>query len=611
MVWDESRIALIKNVGEDSTNLLVKAHIFGGNRLLPNKGSTEQIIKGHKNNGRDSGRIRQESRISDGIFAVEDEAKVIKPPYDLDALAHATLISSRLAKSIDIMAKNVVGLGFDVVDTLSTQERRNIDKATAIEIKKQKTNLEDFLREANQEHTFDALMSLVKVDEESVGNGYLEILRDNENDIKNLQHIPGRTIRLTRLVKGKSTDGEDGTDREDIDEEDVIFVQLRGTRKRYFIPFGSDLLIDSRTGEEIEGDVLREDVATELLHFKLTHPSDDFYGIPRWIPAIPSITGNRLSDVRNISFMENDATPRLAILVSGGNLDPSSVEAVEKFIDLQGRGVENASRVMVLQTERKMVGPQAGDPPKIELVPLTVGIQDDASFLKYRQANNDEIKEVFGISDLFYGMSRDINRAAASVSKQVTNEQEFEPERERITNKLKHILFPELSFDTDLVSVKFGSPLINDLASLADGISKASAAGGLTPHDIRELAGREPYPKTAEYDWADYPLPIATLFIQGGVFGITDSDDDEPQRQPGNRPPGKPPKGNDKESDESGETEEDDKESENEQKGLMTIAIENMKRLSKNRIQRIIKDTVKQTIIEINNGTGDDESKEK
>ncbi|KKL62332.1 hypothetical protein LCGC14_2186280, partial [marine sediment metagenome] len=296
-----------------------------------------------------------------------------------------------------------------------------------------------------------------------------------------------------------------------------------------------------------------------------------------------------------IKFMENDATPRIAILISGGNLDPSSIESIEKFIDLQGRGVENASRVMVLQTERKMVGPQAGDAPKIDLVPLTIGIQDDASFLKYRAANNDEIKEVFGLSDLFYGMSRDINRAAAAVAKQVTNEQEFEPERKRIVHKLKHILLPELPFDTDLVTIKFGSPLINDLASLADGISKASAAGGLTPHDIREMAGREPYPRTPEYDWADYPMPIAQLFIPIGLFGTTDDVDDMPARQPENRQPKEKP-----EESPGEETEDDEEEDDDEQEktlGPMGLAIKNMRNFRKNQenmMKRLIKETIKE-----------------
>ena len=608
--WNQNRIALVKNIGEDNTKFLIKAHVFGGTRLLPqDKGSTDVIIKGHKNNGGKSGRVKQESRISDSIFTVEDEAKVIKPPHDLNVLARATLLSSRLSKSIDIMSKNVVGLGFEVIDTLNTQERRNISVEMAEEIKEQRNNLEKFLEQANKEHTFNALMGLIKTDEESVGNAYLEVLRDNDDDIQNLGMVPGRTIRLTRLKR--SDKGEESkTDREDIKDEDVIFVQVRGTRKKYFIPFGSTLLINPTTGEEFEGSVLREDIATELLHFKLEHPSDDFYGLPRWIPAIPAITGNRLSDVRNIKFMENDATPRLAILISGGNLDPTSVEAVEKFIDLQGRGVENASRVMVLQTERKMIGPQAGDVPKIELVPLTIGIQDDASFLKYRQANNDEIKEAFGISDLFYGMSRDINRAAASVAKQVTNEQEFEPERKRITHKLKHILLPELPFETDLVTIRFNSPLINDLASLADGISKASAAGGLTPHDIREMAGREPYPNTPEYDWADFPLPIALQFIALGAFSLTDETNSTPARQPENRKPGKKPKG----SDESEEAEEgEDEKNENEQKGLMRLAIENIKKLSKSEIKKIIQETAKMSIQHLQelSRTGDDENKDK
>jgi len=523
-----------KTVSADSDDWVIKALV------LPK--ALSGLIE--KASAPGSKRIRQDkAAVSVRGTARLNETKIRIPPTDLEILARTTLISSRLAKSIDIMAKNVVGLGFEIIDVLSVPERRNVKKRTLKKIEEQSTNLFNFLENANDDKTFEELMRLVQVDYEAVGNGYKEVTRDNEDKIFGLGHLPGRSMRIRKDKEG--------------------FVQIRGDKVRFFVPFEKDpkktLAIDPLTGEELKGTFTREDMATEVIHFKQEHPSDDFYGIPRWFPAIPAITGNRLADIRNIKFMENDATPRMAILITGGNLDPASVEAITSFMDIQGKGVENASRVMVLQAERKMIGPQAGEPPKIELKPLTVGIEDDASFLKYRQANNDEIKEVFGISDLFYGMSRDINRAAASVSKQVTNEQEFEPERKRISHVLKHKLLPALSFETDLVTIKFNAPLINDLSSLADGLSKAAAAGGLTPNDIKRMIGQPHYPKTPEYDWADYPMPIATLFIELGLFGLTDNVDDMPERQPKNRKP-KP----------EGETEEE--EDEEEEKSIMSLA---------------------------------------
>jgi len=532
-----------KEVNNDDQNWGIKALVFPDSlRTALEKASAPG-----------SKRIRDDkSRVSVRGTTRINETKFYRPPTDLEILAKTTLISSRLAKSIDIMAKNVVGLGFEIVSVLSVPEQRNVTKTTLNKIKRQSDDLNKFLEDANDDKTFEELMRLIEVDYEAVGNAYLEVTRDNGDIIIGLGHLPGRSMRIRKDEEG--------------------FVQIRGDKIRFFIPFEKDsednLAIDPKTGEELEGNFTRQEMATEVIHFKQEHPSDDFYGIPRWFPSIPAITGNRLADIRNVKFMENDATPRMAILITGGNLDPASVEAISSFMDIQGKGVENASRVMVLQAERKMIGPQAGEPPKIELKPLTVGIEDDASFLKYRQANNDEIKEVFGISDLFYGMSRDINRAAASVAKQVTNEQEFEPERKRVSHVLKHKLFPALDFDTDLVTIRFNAPVINDLSSLADGISKAAAAGGLTPNDIKHMIGQAPYPKTAEYDWADYPMPIAVLFLELGLFGLTDDEDDTPQRQPENRKPKKPKP--------EGETEEEETEDENneKQKGILRMAQE-------------------------------------
>ena len=566
VVDEESKRSVIGSAVEDSEQLLGKVTVATYGGLLDSPKVKKPTIE--KSSAPGSKRLKEDSERGQLVRVLETTKFVQRPPTDLELLSRTTLISSRLSKSIDIMAKNVVGLGFEVIDILTVEQMRNVDKQTVKEIEKQKDDLNEFLENANDNKTFDQLMTLVKVDEESLGNGYLEITRRNNQNIFGMGHMPGRSMRVRKDRPG--------------------FLQIRGDKVRFFAPFGSEVLIDPEDGSVLPEGTLRTLAATEIIHFKLEHPSDDFYGIPRWFSAIPAITGNRLADIRNIKFMENDATPRLAVLISGGNLDPSSVEAIEKFIDLQGKGVENASRVMVLQTERKMMGPQAGDPPKIELKPLTVGIEDDASFLKYRQANNDEIKEVFGIGDLFFGMTRDINRAAAAVAKQVTNEQEFEPERKRYSHTLKHILLPELSFDTDLVTIKFNSPVINDITSLADGISKTSAAGGLTPNDIKKMIGQPSYPKTPEFDWADYPIPIATLFIQLGLFGVTDEVDDTPERQPGNRK--KKPSSNGEEAEEE-ETDEDNKD-ENKQKqiGIMAFA---MKRLMKmNGVQGMVKKSI-------------------
>lgn len=485
---------------------------------------------------------------------VLSDKKIIRPLFDPSQLAQISTRSSRLAKSIDIVAKNVVGLGWDIFENLTEDERRNITESQKVEIKKQSSDLTNFLDNSNPDMPFDVLMDLIKVNEETTGNGYLEIVRDNNNDITEFHHLPSRTMRIRKDEPG--------------------FVQLRGGKARFFIEFGSDLRIDPESGKVVTGTVLREKLGNEVIHFRVEHPADDFYGIPRWISAIPSVIGNRLSDERNINFMENDATPRLAIVINGGELDSASIESIQKFIQIQGQGVENAERVMVLQADRKMKGPQSGDAPKIEFHPLTIGINEDAAFLKYRQANNDEIKEVFGISDLFYGMSRDINRAAASVAKQVTNEQEFAPERRRIEHIFNKKIFPKLPFATNLVKLEFKSPVINDLSTLADGFSKAAAAGGITPNDIRKMIGIPLYPATAEYDWADFPIVIALKFMELSAFNLLDDVDDEPAREDDK----KRQEEEGEETEQEEEEEEKEEESENKKAKMIGTFFSEMKR---------------------------------
>jgi len=471
----------------ETDDILIQAISFNNSSLLQKRhGQSKQVDP----------RATQVTRLDDTAF---DDVKVIRPPFDFDGLAEITTFNSRLAKSINVMAKNVVGLGWDIVDTLEEDERRDLSEAENKKLKVKKRRLKQFIKNSNPDIPFDIMMTLIKTDEETLGNAFLEVVRNNKFEIFEFHHIPGKTIRIRKNKEG--------------------FVQIRGTKKKYFVPFGRKERVDPETGEPSDAKLI-QDIATEIIHYKLDHPSNDFYGLPRWITASPCIVGARLADERNINFMQNDATPRIIITVSGGDLDNESMESIEKFINLEGKGVENASRVMLLQINRKGSGALGNQQSKIEVTPLTVGLTDDASFLKYRAANNDEIKELFGISDLFYGMSRDINRAAAAVAKQVTNEQEFEPERKRFEHSLNHKLFTSenLGFDVDGLELKFKSPVINDLAGLADAFSKAGAAGGLTPNNIKKLAGMEPYPQEPNFAWADFPMPIAQALIAAGLI---------------------------------------------------------------------------------------------
>jgi len=418
--------------------------------------------------------------------------EIIEPPANPLVWAAAMERNTRLHRAIHTYARNTVGLGWEIVPAIDVTDETS--EAEVAQIEQETEKLEALFRHPNHEMPFTSLMCLVKVDEEATGNGYMEVTRNNAGEIDGLYHAPSHTIRLLKAGHG--------------------FMQIRGTVKRYFRRFGDERVMDAQTGEFIEGRGLPiERRATELLHFKIYSPRSSFYGIPRFVAAPPAIAGNRLAAQRNVAFFENDAVGRLAITVSGGRLTPDSIEMIRDFLK-KGKGVENAHRVMVLQSESKKIGLGNDAKTQINVVPLTVGVTEDASFLGYRTANDEEIREAFGVAKVFF-TSDDVNRATAAVSRQITNEQEFEPDRIDKEFRINHTILDSAPFHAELVEFRFKRPTLADPLDQAQ-IDEIYARGGaLTPNDLRANLGLDPFPE--EFVFANKPLAVALLEMQLGL----------------------------------------------------------------------------------------------
>jgi capsid portal protein len=323
----------------------------------------------------------------------------VPPRYNPEVWASAMEQSTRLGRAIRTYARNTVGLGWYIEPlhkpTPETPEEHKL------RIRKQTARLQKVFESPNSLMPTSQMFYMSKVDEEATGNGYIEIVRDNAGSIAKIFHVPAVTMRI-RVRKEEGGEQKIGG-----------FVQIRGNEKRYFKEFGDQGVMDATTGEYFRGSkpLSLDKRATEILHFKLYSPTSTWYGAPRYVSASPAISGNRLAALRNVKFFENDAVPRMALLVSGGRLTPDSINAVEDFFKAKVQGPEKAHSVVVIQTEQTKVGfQQNAENARIDLKPLTVGVTEDASFGQYRQANDDEIRECFGIAPVFFS-TENVNKA--------------------------------------------------------------------------------------------------------------------------------------------------------------------------------------------------------
>jgi len=208
-------------------------------------------------------------------------------------------------------------------------------------------------------------------------------------------------------------------------------------------------------------------------------------------------------------FILTHNTPRMVITVSGGRLAKDVVDRIEKFLAVEGKGVMNAARILVVEADSKQISPTIKGPEvKIEVKPITVGTNDDATFQKYRDANDGEVQEAFGLGDIFYGKGKSVNRATAEVLRKLAEEQAFGP----IVVEKEYVIDQTLmrSLDLNLLGFKFKRPASLDAVEQADVDSKYASAGALTINDMRTKSlNLEPF----DEPWAKMPLQV---WLQGG-----------------------------------------------------------------------------------------------
>lgn len=372
--------ALQKEIREREA--VVKALFFGGDAEVP---ESKQLAEGKD----------PFSNVDGGI---------IQPPINLDLWARMMELNSRLGRCVRTYARNTVGLGWEVVPTIPVNDQTPPD--VKAKVAAQKAQVEALLKRPNKRMPFVTLFTVVKMDEEAMGNGYMEVARNPAGKINGLFHVSAVTVRLRKNGLG--------------------FVQVRGNQKKFFKEFGDKRIIDAETGKvlvredgtkteagnKFSGLIPPKNRASEILHFLLYSPRSSFYGLPRYMASSPAVSGNRLAANRNVAFFENDATPRLIITVSGGRIAPESVQMLERFVRGKGKnGPAGAHRIAVLQVEERQVG--IGNKPNrtaINVVPVTVGTTEDASFQAYRTANDEEVRETFGISQVYFA-SENVNKS--------------------------------------------------------------------------------------------------------------------------------------------------------------------------------------------------------
>ena len=269
--------------------------------------------------------------------------RVVNPPLDPERLLMLYEENAVHAACINAKAVDAAGQGWLLEgEELPDEDADDLDELgeetdPSAELDKAQANLATTLEKITPDLTFDELLEQAAREQEMIGWGIWEVVRDpnaplptSDNaklgDIVGLFPFPAHTFRNT---KNQET-----------------YLQVRGGKRVWFKPFGSRKNIDSASGAEIPKEDLdraREAgrIANELIVFKTYSPRSPWYGVPRWISGIPTIA--ELTAIReyNISWHSSGGTSDRSVHVTAKNKGTAKAVAQEiqtRLNEARGQG---------------------------------------------------------------------------------------------------------------------------------------------------------------------------------------------------------------------------------------------------------------------------------
>jgi len=409
---------------------------------------------------------------------------IVNPPYDLDNLAGLYDQSAIHNAAINARVMNTVGLGFEFVETLKARrkvEKAQDDSAKIDRVRKAvqdlREDLENKFESFNVEETLIETLVRVWQDVLSVGNGYLEIGRNNSGEIGYIGHVPATMIRVRRKRDG--------------------FVQLSRSNKIQAVFFKN--FEDLEMKDPINGDPN----PNEILHFKIYSPNNTYYGIPAAVSAAAAIVGDKFAKEYNIDYFENKAIPRYAIILKGAKLSNKSKQELVNYFRNEVKGRNHGTLVVPLPAS-------IGADTDIKFEKLEAGVQD-ASFDKYRKSNRDEILVANRVPAPKVGVYDNANLAVSRDADKTFKMQVIGPDQAVIEKRINRIV---MEF-TDLLEFKLKKIDLVDEDIESRIFDRYLRTEVLAPNEVRAKIGLPerrdgddvlPYPTRIKQEGAGAPV---------------------------------------------------------------------------------------------------------
>jgi len=429
-----------------------------------------------------------------------DAYGVIRPPINMLELSALWEKNTILGQCIETMAINCEAFGHDFI----IREGLEVDKC-APEVQKriavEKSILTNFFNNVsvNDPHlSFTDLRIRKRIDQESVGGAFWELVRGNDGEPMGFNHIPAYTCRFGKLTTEEVHTSQkiafynpDGTVEyryRQVWRNFRLVLQRRGIRLAWFKTLGDPRIINRHNGYVSDEQLPPKDRANEAVYFPNIWSPRTPYAFPRTAGCLFPIYGSRAAEEINYTTFENNMVPSMAIMVSNGMLSEGSIARYKEFTEANVVGRKNYSMFLLLESEPVTEGVVNPGTMKLDIKPLTDTQHKDELFQEYDKDNREKVRGCFRMPPIYLGAVQGYNKSTATISRKLADEQVYGPEREKFDTFMNRVILPELGilywqFRSKTADVTDNDDLIKLLVA-------AEKTGGSNPRIAREVMRR-------------------------------------------------------------------------------------------------------------------------
>ena len=473
------------------------------------------IIKADGNEEKISEKVAHSKGLPDDPFeSIADD--IIKPPYDPRRCIIYSEWSAALSSSVGVMEVNISGFGHSLISTFPKGAPDELEEDVDLEVLELENNLLIFARDMS----LTKLRRKLRRDRTLTGNAYLEVIRNPKTGrwvaggrrksyrmrlLKQDSYLTEYKMKVPQIKRDRSIEYiEIPVARRFRRYVEVTTGGVSSYEYRYYKQYGDPRVVDNETGEYVsekkvkdfdgEGHPMPESrKASEIYHWGDSDRSP--YGIPEWISALASILGTRSGELVNLHTLENNGVPSMVITVSNGRLTDDTIERITQFVNNHVKGNANYSTFLVLEGEGELEGDESNH-VKIGIEPLQDTQVREMLFGEYIATNEQRTAQSFRIAPIYQGVVGQYNKATADISRRLTDEQVFAPERDEDDWWFNTILWAE--WEVRFHRFLTNTPNITDNKDLIAAAVALERAGGMTPRIAREIA-KVVYPALAQF----------------------------------------------------------------------------------------------------------------